>query len=61
MAQVGHLQIQVTAARFVVKEGHRVKSLKPFLTPNPSLSRNEEHPLSKKEVAVSQQLSELKD
>lgn len=42
MGKVGHLQIQVKADCFVVKEGHRVKSLKPFLMPNPSLSRSKE-------------------
>lgn len=42
MGKVGYLQTQVKAAHFMVKDGHRVKSLKPFLIPNPSLSRSEE-------------------
>lgn len=42
VGKVGYLQTQVKAAHFMVKDSHRVKSLKPFLIPNPSLSRSEE-------------------
>lgn len=40
VGKAGHLQGK--AVCFMVKDGHRVKSLKPFLTLNPSLSRCKE-------------------